>query len=110
VKPHEETWTSDGERVELCEDQPPYGSVVVKTVARFLCHAPDDCTEAERALLAAQAPAMARLLLELEWAGHPESTCPACGRHSDGLYGDPPEHAPDCRLVAVLRAAGVLNG
>lgn len=64
-RPHLEDWTADGERVELCENQPPYGSVVVKMIAQFTCHAPDDCTEGERARLAAAAPSMARLLLRL---------------------------------------------
>jgi hypothetical protein len=58
--------------------------------------------------LAAQAPAMARLLLELEWsgragpAGDVDGACPSCERER------PEPHAPDCELATVLRAAGVL--
>ena len=77
-----------------------------------------------RAILAAAAPAMARLLLSLEWAAGgswgpsgDESTntnfaCALC----EGTRGEwvarsgtkyPAGHAPDCQWLAVMRAAGV---
>lgn len=116
MKPHKETWTSDGERVELCADEPPFGSVVVKMVARFTCYAPEDCTEGERARLAAQAPSMARLLLEL--AGCETAPyCAKCGalvglmehEDADARLRAVRNHMPDCSLVAVLRSAGVVT-
>ena len=66
-----------------------------------------------RAKLAAAAPAMVRLLLELEWAGayttdtgggdgEPmQPTCLTCEKERS--HG----HAPDCTWLAVMRAAGV---
>jgi hypothetical protein len=65
-----------------------------------------------RAKLAAAAPEMARLLLELQNVSYPAETynidgCPVCrGRVDDGQHV---HHEPDCRLVAVLRKAGVLE-
>ncbi len=59
--------------------------------------------------LIAQAPAMARLLLEMQWSGSPDgfvSGCPLCD--APWVAGDG-AHLPDCALVAVLRAAGVLT-
>jgi hypothetical protein len=79
---------------------------------------------AARARLAATAPAMARLLLELEWAAggswgpsgddstNTNFACALC----EGTRGEwvarsgtkyPAGHAPDCRWLAVMRAAGV---
>lgn len=70
------------------------------------------------ARLAAAAPDMARLLLELEWSGYEPDwgagKCMSCGaiqpleydaaaRTKDTSGGT---HKPDCRLVAVLRKAG----
>lgn len=62
---------------------------------------------AARAKLAAAAPAMARLLLELEWAGHDpyadDYACPSC----EWPQGRTKEHHPECTWLAVMRAAGV---
>lgn len=66
----------------------------------------------EVAKLAAAAPAMARLLLRLEWP-EPASdsqpvVCHFCRReHPDEDRPGPEAHAPDCAWVAVMRAAGV---
>lgn len=76
-----------------------------------------------RARLAAAAPAMARLLVDLEWGadiciGYDNITalgCPSCGglQHDPGTRADFDHHTvghdPDCALVAVLRAAGVME-
>lgn len=112
VKPHEETWRLgpgglglehlrevDGEE-EWCQ----FGSL--------------DGPQAE---LAACAPEMARLLLELEFVdtsdGEYAERCPSCqGRERlppDGRAGLPfrplpaGKHAADCKLDALLRKAGL---
>ena len=59
--------------------------------------------------LICQAPAMARLLLSLEWSGtsggmEEATCCPACLARPD--LGE--AHNADCELVTVLRAAGVM--
>jgi hypothetical protein len=55
----------------------------------------------DRAKLAAAAPDMARLLIEIEWQGDEvRYRCPSCG-------GGTPGHESDCALDAVLRKAGV---
>lgn len=73
--------------------------------------------------LIAQAPAMARLLLKLEWGadiciGYDNMTalgCSSCGglQHDPGSRADFDHqtigHDPDCALIAVLRAAGVVD-
>ena len=83
-----------------------------------------DLDEDQAALrLAAAAPAMARLLVDLEWGadiciGYDNITalgCPSCGglQHDPGNRADFDHqtvgHDPDCELVAVLRAAGVVE-
>ena len=65
---------------------------------------PDFEAAEARAVLAAQAPAMARLLLSMQWGAN--EMCPQCGgRHPEEGDG----HAKSCALVAVLRAAGVIE-
>jgi hypothetical protein len=59
-----------------------------------------------RAQLAAQAPAMARLLLTLTGPSHMED-CPFCD-HTIIMGAD--SHAPVCPIAVTLRAAGVLAG
>ncbi len=74
----------------------------------------EPCKLAADRLAAAHAPAMARLLLEMEWSFRDEGgnpCCPCC-------KGDKPDqgrpwltdvgHTPDCEIATVLRAAGVL--
>lgn len=100
MKPHEETWDPDD----------------VVNMAAHVAYSP------ERRRLAAQAPAMARLLLKLQWSGSApggDTECPSCHADafvpvfSEGTHGrlvrhDDGTHAADCELAAVLRAAGVL--
>jgi hypothetical protein len=120
MKTHEETWDERGERIDLCEEQKPYGVVAVKMIATFHC-TEGDCTEAARAKLAAAAPDMARLLLELQAVdtsdGEYRERCPSCQDKTmlppDGKIGTPydvhpGEHSKDCKLIAVLRKAGVI--
>ena len=75
----------------------------------------------EQAKLEAQAHAMARLLLKLEWVRdtyEPGLSCPACEHrapHDPGAFYSEkyPEligHKPSCELVRVLRDMGYLNG
>ncbi len=88
TKPHEETWDGSIQ----------WGWVLVEGTASL------QPLDGERMRLAAQAPAMARLILDIEWSGARhggEPCCPSC----DAMVG---EHAPDCELATVLRAAGVL--
>ena len=107
----DETWTSTND-----------GGGIVTTIAGergqavmpaiFITVAPSPlCTresQAERLHLAAQAPAMARLLLKLQWSGRDgrdnDAACPECGGWES--IGD---HEPDCELVKVLKAAGVIE-
>ncbi len=87
TKPHEETWEAW-----------PDGDVHVVRGTTMNIEA------GSRAPLIAQAPAMARLLLKIEWNGGAQGDsgmCPSC-------FQFPTEHAPDCELATVLRAAGVL--
>ena len=109
MRPHEETWAAASAVVVRDDGQ---------WVARFSPSpgvSPD--VEAARAQLAAQAPAMARLLLGIHQRGvtvactqHNETVCPFCEGHFSEEYEPAlPTHAPDCALVAILRAAGVLT-
>ena len=68
-----------------------------------------------RAQLAAQAPAMARLLASLQSVPTHDSRylyeCVSCRGGPEERADDEPttiRHAPNCELVAVLMAAGVL--
>lgn len=106
TRPHEETWETNGPkpcdgRVDIVNERCDIGT--------FWSGAAKDAAEVTgRAQLAAQAPAMARLLLKLQWAGRAgpagdiDGACVSCERER------PEEHADDCELAAVLRAAGVL--
>ncbi len=104
MKPHEETWIANVEwpiaLVELSEDRD-------EVVATF--DAPHSMRDVDRARarLAAQAPAMARLLLEIEWSAPigGEPACPSCSAFVNNDH----RHAPDCEIATVLRAAGVLS-
>jgi hypothetical protein len=63
---------------------------------------PDPMCDRDRATLAAQAPAMARLLRDMmrSYAGSRSGWCPMCrAEHAVG--------SADCPIVAVLNAAGV---
>ena len=81
LNPHEETWTAHKD----CVVMPEGWRTILRTHEDML-----DGQERERAQLAAQAPAMARLLLEI----HGDHEQMAAGRYD--------------ALEAVLRAAGVL--
>lgn len=127
TRPHEETWIADDEYgiVHAEPEVRPDGRSFVRPIADF--HAPffldqhmggftDD--ERARARLAAQAPAMARLLLQIEWAGDNDGQtgpfCLYCHGIQPGLpattygAGDHIGHRDGCEFVAVLRAAGAL--
>lgn len=106
MKPHEETW--------LCESDDG---------VHFVTTGPDGFRgtfdEPEHARLAAQAPAMARLLLSLgamdvydtDARGRPvhmdRYQCSWCEGEGDSV--DTVPHLHDCTLIATLRAAGVLE-
>ncbi len=92
MKPWEETWRQSEAYPEDVFGREG-GDILFEGV-----ECSDQAHSHARAQLAAAAPEMARLLLELEW-DHAE--CNICG----GTH----EHESDCRLVAVLRKAGVLR-
>lgn len=104
TKPHEETW----EVFEANKGFPGFAARIAEIadgayelrVFQSLSGEDDDI---DRARLAAQAPAMARLLLEGQWIC--EERGDLC-RHCMKLERE--GHAPDCELATVLRAAGVL--
>ena len=99
MKPHEETWVRSGAEI----DTTPGCDAVADFANGFGGPRPGDIP---RAQLAAQAPAMARMLLSLQWsAGDNGCECPSCGE----IIGSKDTHDPDCALVAVLRAAGVIK-
>ncbi len=99
TKPHEETWEYVAHYQHI--DVPEGGDIGIFVDDRVL-----DEGEKARLRLAAQAPAMARLLLSLQ---HPvrgdvyELGCCYFCRASEVQ-----KHATDCELATVLRAAGVL--
>lgn len=113
MKPWEETWRVG----DVGDEQTIFGQYGGQAVAEFEIDGDwDDTSEdqddyaysAQRTRLAAAAPEMARLLLEVQhtrcqgdWCGG----CPICG----WLKGDcGQDHKDDCRLLAVLRKAGVI--
>ncbi len=103
TKPHEETWRIVYDRLEYeTEDDAGIVADFVQEHANAM-----KPIETERMRLAAQAPAMARLLLTLEWDGlqygDSEPSCPVCQ-----AYTRDRKHTENCELATVLRAAGVL--
>lgn len=135
MKPHEETWTAK------LEENAGYDCTTDAYVVRnehdhrvFDFGSGYEHNDKARSALAAQAPAMARLLLSLEWAGgHSEpydsttACCPSCDADAPQTIHFPAKridaytrteardeviggvHAPTCALVATLRAAGVIE-
>lgn len=110
TKPHEETWTFDEKfgRVECVT--PDVDGEPLYSRRLEVSHLP------ETGRLAAQAPAMARLLLDLYTEGHVTQTgsreCVSCScTWRERITGKPyePRHYDRCELAAVLRAAGVLS-
>ncbi len=99
MKPHEDTWTTNANAEIRIENGTLIAGYLRPDVAR----------------LAAQAPAMARLLLDLHTEGHLTSTgsreCVSCASTwRERITGKPyePRHYDSCELATVLRAAGVL--
>ena len=111
VKVWDETWKAvhDGriDAWDIVEDD--QDETMLAHRGNFLtCHDPG--VDEARAKLAAVAPEMARLLLELENVVYPAETgnidgCPICRGWVD--RSDEVRHEDDCRWVAVLRKAGV---
>jgi hypothetical protein len=117
VKPHEETWRVVDEPHNTWAIVGPDSDVPFAATPDRLRSVTGEAPEADRARarLAAQAPAMARLLLDIEALA--DDWCTVCLGHlkydgrdlKEGATVAERNHAPDCRLVAVLRAAGVLE-
>ena len=90
----DETWRCDGDEFVVG----PYGSELDGPLLEMTSNTDEDIA---RARLAAAAPEMARLLL----ASPPFSVadCAWCGISKNV------DHLPDCKLMAVLRKAGVAS-
>jgi len=104
LKPHEQEWKID-------EYDP---TMIVAGEHGKGCFAAITTEYKADALLVVQAPAMARLLLDLEWSGTGSdydgggSQCPSCC--ADWSYAENSgTHADNCALMTVLRAAGVVD-
>lgn len=100
TKPWEETWEALGPHVGTADEE------ILRSTTE---HEP---TAWARARLAAAAPDMVRVLLEMEWK--PLGTCPGCGGLGEAIPDNPMTgpvaatgHRPDCALDAALRKAGV---
>jgi hypothetical protein len=115
MKTHEETWT----RVLWMHDHnqdPIYGiesDAIPKKVDDHFCEF--SAGEHARSQLAAAAPEMARLLLDVQWTptGYDhEPCCPVCTMSKPRVQRDDANfthgHSKDCAFVAVLVKAGVL--
>ena len=110
TRPIDETWSCDGGCIDM--DAPS----VVHRIGSFgqssAVQAETDRNEA-RARLAAQAPMLARLLRGM--LAYRE--CEFCSQKVDrtvddgngGWLSTPEQHTPTCELIAVLRAAGVVE-
>ena len=113
TKPHEETWERNADINGGIENG-------AYPIARFTSSVADESPRPDwaehndaRAQLAACAPEMARMLLDLESAGVQEDQvtmcCPVCGGGEP--YAPPkhdkPTHRKACALVALLEKAGV---
>lgn len=117
IRPWEETWSvrddTAGEHDVHVEWGPDsHGRILAE-------ERPDYGDSLGRARLAAAAPEMARLLLEKEWSGGDVNyatgsgrmwlpKCLVCGGVKAHPQAGSSGHRKDCRLVAVLRKAGVL--
>lgn len=102
TKPHEETWTLQRYVIELGDTGRHIGEFVDDLDLGIAD--PNPGRDRDRAQLAAQAPAMARLLLRLvhEYPGT-DGACMLCGSYTTQPHG------PKCEAGNVLRAAGVIE-
>ncbi len=114
MKPWEETWSAE-DNVVTFDDRGEHERHASEGVfGRFQSGAYDliDSTERdnERARLAACAPDLVRVLLDVEWAGRNQwgiAVCPRCGgeEYFEGELRT--GHLEYCALDAALRKAGV---
>ncbi len=130
MRAHEETWTTDWDEhggYDCMSSGHALRADRFTVLAVFDSKAQprhlEDPEQGARAKLAAQAPAMARLLLGCQFVemsderGGYEERCAVCLNRSALppvgagriVLDHRPDHAPDCELVAVLRAAGVVE-
>jgi hypothetical protein len=100
--PHEETW-----EIEYPSEEVPGNWVVRKRHGGSLFVSMPRSEPVQmcrsRGQLATAAPEMARLLLEMQWGAQVQDQrgCQCCLRFPEE------GHAPDCKLVAALRKAGI---
>lgn len=106
MKPWEENWIE----FEANAGFPAFAAKVSGQELRVFESLSGDDDDISRARLAAAAPDMARVLLEIEWDGE-DSRCPDCGGLNPKFWPNraQPEdgHKKDCKLDAALRKAGV---
>ena len=114
MKPWEETWAVIGSFADGGQVFGPW--CVVDGRSHVVATFGDGCSNDDSARLAACAPEMARLLLEVEGAGERDgdrvgAACPFCGGfgliNQLGPGVEPICHEGHCALVAVLKKAGV---
>ena len=117
MKVWEETWVANRNMVDLGEPGcgPNLGSF------NSDLDETDPMCDRNRANLAAAAPEMARLLLELEWGGSAwdyggsKETCLTCSAMAGSKFSDgatmrePDQHETDCRWLALMKKAGVAS-
>lgn len=96
----EETWTSSGNEPDIVDGNGVHGTFDSGTVDDSTGDMDDSNFEKDvaRARLAACAPELARLVLQLSAWG-----CPICER----TPGEGEAHREDCALDALLRKAGI---
>lgn len=125
MKAHEETWVADWgshdgydcmTSAHSLRSAGTHGRFATFDADRDVGNHEKDLAQGARARLAAQAPAMARLLLDMMCDRH----CPLCGAKVDrtvehGMDGDEPNwrstpryHRENCALSRVLVDAGVI--
>ncbi len=121
TKPHEETWCAElhGNACECSSRVCLEGAAGDDAALFFSNDGGRAYAQHGRLRLAAAAPEMARLLLELEWVtdsnsnGPREEWCPWCD-HRRGYTPLPEEsldreHLSGCLWLAVMRKAGVIE-
>lgn len=101
-----ETWEYDGGKYVSCirNESHEYEYPLVRLETNS-----GDCISDEHSYLklAACAPEALRMLLDLEWSGCPEGSCPSCGQDERGRLTGQAGHVQDCALAALLVKAGL---
>ena len=94
MRVYEETWEATSSRGSVTQVWRGDGGLVADVHTL-------DADSGDHGKLVEQAPAMARLLVELD----DDKWCHWCGRNTEYAV----DHSLDCKLTSVLRAAGVIT-